>query len=151
MNDRTGLSLRDRCTSWNVTYGASQDRMESVPLRCAGAGVWMRVKGQANLKTFGYRVANQAPPLIQTSTRAGQDPGGSPLQELWMKLTGDRNQCPTCGQLFKSTHAFEKHRTGEFGKDRRCRTEEEMSAKGMFKGDDGFWRGSIDTRSHVYG
>jgi hypothetical protein len=59
-----------------------------------------------------------------------------------MKLTGDRNQCSGCKAYFKSTHAFDKHRTGDYGKDRRCRTTEEMLAKGMYLGDDGFWRGS---------
>lgn len=59
-----------------------------------------------------------------------------------MKLRGDRNQCQSCGEFFNSTHAFEKHRTGDFGKDRRCMSIGEMGARGMFKGDDGFWRGS---------
>ena len=59
-----------------------------------------------------------------------------------VKLRGDRNQCQGCGQLFNSGHAFEKHRTGEHGKDRRCMTDAEMLAKGMHKGADSFWRGS---------
>jgi hypothetical protein len=56
-------------------------------------------------------------------------------------LRGDRNQCPSCGLLFNSTDAFQRHRTGSIGIDRRCRTEPEMLKKGMFLGDDGFWRG----------
>ncbi len=56
-----------------------------------------------------------------------------------MKLTGDKNQCPTCKLFFNSTAAFEKHRTGEYGKDRRCRTEDEMRAKGMALSSRGFW------------
>lgn len=59
-----------------------------------------------------------------------------------MKLRGDRNQCGGCGAYFNSTHAFEKHRVGEHGKDRRCLIDEEMIAKGMHLGADGFWRGS---------
>jgi hypothetical protein len=60
-----------------------------------------------------------------------------------MKLTGDRNQCQGCKQYFNSTHAFDKHRTGEHeGNNRRCMTPFEMTAKGMFVGSDGFWRGS---------
>lgn len=59
-----------------------------------------------------------------------------------MILRGDRNQCPSCGAYFNSTHAFEKHRTGRFGLDRRCLTAEEMSARGMILKADGFWRGS---------
>lgn len=58
------------------------------------------------------------------------------------KLNGDRNQCQGCQEYFNSSHAFDKHRTGEHGVDRRCLTQDEMTAKGMFCGDDGFWRGS---------
>lgn len=59
-----------------------------------------------------------------------------------MKLRGDRNQCTGCSAYFNSSRAFEKHRVGEFGKDRRCLTSDEMQAKGMVLGTDGFWRGS---------
>jgi hypothetical protein len=59
-----------------------------------------------------------------------------------MKLTGDKNQCQGCKQYFKSTHAFDKHRTGEHGKNRRCLSVDEMTTKGMVLGADGFWRGS---------
>ena len=59
-----------------------------------------------------------------------------------MKLTGDRNQCQGCKQYFNSTAAFEKHRVGEHGKDRRCLNPDEMQARGMVLRDDGFWRGS---------
>lgn len=60
------------------------------------------------------------------------------------KLTGDRNQCPTCGEFFNSSSAFDKHRTGPFGKastpaQRRCLSVEEMRALGMMKNDAGFW------------
>ncbi len=57
-------------------------------------------------------------------------------------LRGDRNECAGCGELFNSTHAFDKHRTGAHGVDRRCMSAEEMQERGMFKGSDGFWRGS---------
>ena len=50
--------------------------------------------------------------------------------------------CAACGELFNSSHAFEKHRHGDHGIDRRCMTEAEMVAKGMHKGADNFWRGS---------
>lgn len=56
-----------------------------------------------------------------------------------MKLTGDKNQCPTCGLHFKSTAAFDKHRIGKFGVDRRCRTQAEMLSAGMAQRADGFW------------
>jgi hypothetical protein len=55
------------------------------------------------------------------------------------QVRGDRNQCTGCGQLFNSSAAFEKHRTGEFGRDRRCMTTDEMAAKGMAINSDGYW------------
>lgn len=54
-------------------------------------------------------------------------------------LRGDRNQCPGCSEYFNSSHAFDKHRTGEHQDNgRRCLTATEMTAKGMFVGSDGF-------------
>jgi hypothetical protein len=54
-------------------------------------------------------------------------------------LSGDRNQCQGCKQYFNSGGAFDKHRTGDHGIDRRCRTPEEMMKKGMSLNADGFW------------
>ena len=59
-------------------------------------------------------------------------------------MRGERNQCSECGELFNSSSAFEKHRTGDFGKPgvrskRRCFTIEEMKAKGFLKNEPGFW------------
>lgn len=56
-----------------------------------------------------------------------------------MKLTGQRNQCQGCKQYFNSNAAFDKHRTGQVGHGRRCRTPEEMLAKGMSLNKDSFW------------
>jgi hypothetical protein len=56
-----------------------------------------------------------------------------------MKLTGNRNQCQSCKEYFNSNTAFDKHRTGEHGFKRRCRTPEEMTALGMSKNNAGFW------------
>lgn len=56
-----------------------------------------------------------------------------------LPLRGDRNQCCGCGEYFNSSAAFDKHRHGDFGKDRRCRTVEEMREKGMDKNAAGFW------------
>lgn len=47
------------------------------------------------------------------------------------KLKNAINQCPSCNLFFNSNGAFSKHRTGRYGVDRRCRTEEEMSEIGM--------------------
>lgn len=55
------------------------------------------------------------------------------------QLTGDRNQCPGCEKLFNSTFAFDKHRTGKHGIDRRCMTEAEMLQLGMSQNNSGFW------------
>ncbi len=56
-----------------------------------------------------------------------------------MKLGSQRNQCQGCKQYFNSTGAFDKHRTGKHGVNRRCMTPEEMTAKGMSINKDGFW------------
>jgi hypothetical protein len=60
-----------------------------------------------------------------------------------MRLTGDRNQCQGCKEFFNSTTAFDKHRTGQHGVDRRCLDEPEMLSKGMAKNSAGFWVGSL--------
>jgi hypothetical protein len=69
-----------------------------------------------------------------------------------MRLTGSRNQCQSCKQYFNSNTAFEKHRTGQHGVNRRCRTVEEMTALGMLVNHAGFWitekrNDYMDTRS----
>jgi hypothetical protein len=56
-----------------------------------------------------------------------------------MRLTASRNQCQGCKQYFNSNTAFETHRTGEHGVNRRCRTPQEMTALGMLVNDAGFW------------
>jgi hypothetical protein len=56
-----------------------------------------------------------------------------------MKLGHSRNQCGGCGEYFNSTSAFDMHRTGQFGVNRRCMTPQEMEAKKMSKNTDGFW------------
>ena len=68
-----------------------------------------------------------------------------------MKLTGNRNQCQGCKQYFNSNTAFDKHRTGKHGVDRRCRTPQEMTEIGMLVNHAGFWitekyDGHMDTR-----
>jgi hypothetical protein len=62
-------------------------------------------------------------------------------KRIIMILTGSRNQCGNCGQYFNSNTAFEKHRTGVFGIDRRCLNDQEMEAKKMAKNTAGFWTG----------
>jgi hypothetical protein len=54
-------------------------------------------------------------------------------------LKGARNQCQGCKEYFNSEKAFERHRIGEYGVDRRCRTPEEMMERGYSKNKQGFW------------
>lgn len=66
-----------------------------------------------------------------------------------MKLNGDRNQCAECGEVFNSSSAFDKHRTGTFGRPmgdgtymmhtRRCLNVGEMYFAGMARNNRGFW------------
>jgi len=65
------------------------------------------------------------------------------------RLTGDRNQCPTCHLYFNSSHAFEKHRTGSYGIDRRCLSASEMEAKGMVTNKAGFWIGNPRSQESI--
>ena len=62
-----------------------------------------------------------------------------------MKLTNSRNQCGGCRQYFNSNTAFDKHRTGEHGVNRRCMTKEEMVDKGMSINPQGFWISETNT------
>ncbi len=45
-------------------------------------------------------------------------------------MTAHKNLCSGCGFNFGTMETFEKHRIGQFGKDRRCMTADEMRAKG---------------------
>lgn len=67
-----------------------------------------------------------------------------------LHLTGSRNQCPGCDKYFNSNSAFDKHRVGTPGKDRHCRTTEEMEAAGMFVNADGFWVGEVNFMGAAY-
>lgn len=58
-----------------------------------------------------------------------------------MKLSGNRNQCRGCKRYFNSIGAFDKHRIGKHGIDRRCMTDQEMTGAGMKLRKDGFWIG----------
>lgn len=56
-----------------------------------------------------------------------------------LRLAGDRCRCVACGELFNSVHAFDAHRFGRFGLDRRCLTPLEMRGRGMSTNDAGYW------------
>jgi hypothetical protein len=49
------------------------------------------------------------------------------------------NQCPGCGQVFKSLTAFEAHRLGEHGTNRHCGSLEKLKALGMSQNAKGWW------------
>ncbi len=57
------------------------------------------------------------------------------------RLKGDNCECRACGLLFKSTAAFDKHRTGSYRVkgERRCLDVQEMEDKGMAVNARGFW------------
>ena len=61
------------------------------------------------------------------------------------KLTGNRCQCPTCGDYFNGVQPFDKHRVGQYPKPgeqdntRRCLTVPEMKAAGFQRNAAGFW------------
>lgn len=50
----------------------------------------------------------------------------------------DRNQCPSCGEFFSSSYAFDAHRIGAFS-NRRCMTLAEMVGKGMLRNSNFWW------------
>jgi phage replication-related protein YjqB (UPF0714/DUF867 family) len=64
-----------------------------------------------------------------------------------VRLTGDRNQCQGCKEYFNSTFAFDKHRVGDHGVDRRCLTPDEMRAKGMDVSASGYWVSALNTQA----
>ena len=66
-----------------------------------------------------------------------------------MKLTSDRNQCPTCSEYFNSTYGFDKHRTGPHTQ-RSCLSPAQMELKGMSKNNAGFWVTERLTEKDIY-
>ena len=54
------------------------------------------------------------------------------------KLSGRRYQCPTCGEYFNSSAAFDKHRTGDW-EARACLTPSQMENASMALNTAGFW------------
>ena len=60
------------------------------------------------------------------------------------RLTGNRSQCPTCGEYFNGVQPFDKHRIGEYAKagqpnTRRCLTVAELETCGWVRNAAGFW------------
>ena len=68
-----------------------------------------------------------------------------------MKVLGaSRNQCGGCREYFNSNSAFELHRTGEHGVDRRCMTVDEMKGRGMDVNAAGFWVTELFDAAHRF-
>jgi len=63
-----------------------------------------------------------------------------------LKVSGSRCQCRACDEYFNSSFAFDKHRIGEHGKNRRCMTTDEMLGKGMERNKALFWVSSPSVR-----
>jgi hypothetical protein len=59
------------------------------------------------------------------------------------------NQCPTCGEIFNSVYAFDYHRTGKYGVNRRCLTVKEMFKKGMIKNRFDRWISEASERDDI--
>ena len=62
------------------------------------------------------------------------------------------SHCSTCHQAFNSDSAFDKHRTGTFGVDRRCMSATEMHESGMSLNSQNRWVASLwdaDSRGDV--
>jgi hypothetical protein len=55
------------------------------------------------------------------------------------KLTGSRCKCSGCGEVFSRERAFDRHRVGRYGVDRRCLTLDEMRARGWELNKAGVW------------
>lgn len=65
---------------------------------------------------------------------------GSKIEER--PLSGARCRCSVCGKRFNSISAFDRHRYGGYGnwgRDRRCRTWQELRARGFVVNGDGYW------------
>jgi len=77
-----------------------------------------------------------------------------------LKLTGNRCQCPTCGEYFNGVQPFDKHRTGDYAKPgqsnaRRCLTVAKLETAGFIRNAAGFWCERADavhaTRPRAHG
>jgi hypothetical protein len=55
-----------------------------------------------------------------------------------VKLTGNRCQCPACGECFNSVFGFDRHRVGGWD-NRRCLSIAAMLDKGFSRASSGFW------------
>lgn len=53
-------------------------------------------------------------------------------------LRGDRCRCTACGEYFRSTYAFDRHRQGPYT-DRRCLAVAAMSEAGFKQDSRGYW------------
>lgn len=54
-------------------------------------------------------------------------------------VTHTKCRCTVCGDYFNSAAAFDKHRDGPMGPERRCLSHEERRAKKMDVNNNGYW------------
>lgn len=59
-------------------------------------------------------------------------------------LTGNRCQCPTCGEVFSTENNFNKHRKGKYGKDRHCVSPEKVGLVLVMVKDGCLWKTASD-------
>ena len=62
-------------------------------------------------------------------------------------LTGRACECPTCLERFVGETAFDAHRFGKYGRNRRCMTAQEMLAAGMQRNRKGYWSRGAQSRA----
>lgn len=95
----------------------------------------------------GYPVRGGRPEAPANST--------APADVPHPRLTGNRCQCAACGQRFNSLSAFDAHRRGRHGPERRCLTAEDLTARGWLVNAAGFWitrtRGESRTQARTRG
>ena len=64
-------------------------------------------------------------------------------------LRGNRCQCTVCLEYFNSAYAFDKHRVGKHGVNRRCLKVYRMYEAGMSMNEGGFWISGVRERDTI--
>lgn len=88
--------------------------------------------------TSGNRLRTARTGEFSTREQSAPYYGDGPIDPR-LPLYTDTCRCTGCGEYFNSPAAFDKHRVGEPGIDRRCWTPAEMRAHGMSKNDRDLW------------
>ena len=67
-------------------------------------------------------------------------PGRSAISNLPIGSHGLQSECGACGLIFCGVEAFERHRVGQHGVNRRCLTVNQMTAKNFTRCEFDRWR-----------